>query len=326
MLSGASGINAIDNAVTLTGDQVTNAIVGKFHGSDDLTLNASGAQLAALSAATLGDGDVVALDAIDNAVTLTGAKVTEAILGKFQASDSLTLQASGAQLAALSAETLEAGNVAVLDATDNAVTLIDDQVTEAILGKFHVSDKLSLEASGEVLAALSEARLGAPNMDFLDAWDDVITLTAAQYNAFEAGNGLIEGNDFVTIICGADTDDLDLNGAGGAGVTVACTQIGDGMTINSFDDITDILQFSKLAFTAGSLPAAGEAITEDQLLSANNVTAAGGTGFAATHRFLYDTDSGNLFYDHNGIAGGAVQIATLTDAPWLIADNFFMIA
>lgn len=79
---------------------------------------------------------------------------------------------------------------------------------------------------------------------------------------------------------------------------------------------TDNLYFSRAAFNDSP---------GNKLLSAADVTADGGTGLAASHRFLYDTDSGNLFYDEDGVAGNAVQIATLTGAPILSSADILMI-
>ena len=57
-----------------------------------------------LSATTLADPRVLALNAANDAVTLTDAQVTDAIIGKFDTTDNLTLHASGATVAALSGD------------------------------------------------------------------------------------------------------------------------------------------------------------------------------------------------------------------------------
>ncbi len=90
MLSGATLIDASDDNVTLTDAQVTGIIISKFHTSDHLTLNAAfGTTLSNLSAATLTDARVLALNARDNVVTLTDTQVTNAIVGQFDTDGSI---------------------------------------------------------------------------------------------------------------------------------------------------------------------------------------------------------------------------------------------
>jgi hypothetical protein len=131
VLNGATGIDATDDAVTFydngVGDaEITGAIIAKFDSSDRLTLNAEdGATFEALSAATLGDPRVYVLDAYDSQpITLTDEQVTNAIVRKFDPSETLTLNAAGETLSALSAETLRDGNPSlILNATNDAITL-----------------------------------------------------------------------------------------------------------------------------------------------------------------------------------------------------------
>jgi hypothetical protein len=378
VLGHATAIDAAGNAdVTLTGDQVTDDIIAKFDGSDDLTLNATGAQLAALSPATLADADVVSINAsnatlvelatirgaanpaaaitygladtgavlgkadiallqgatginaIDDVVTLSDyddGRVTNETIGKFDASDRLTLEANhGTIFSALSAATLGDAKVYVLDAFDNAVTLTDDQVTDAIVGKFDPTDTLTLKASGETLSALSAEtlRYGNPSL-VLDATDNAITLTADQFLALDLRNHVIDSSDDITIDSGVHTNALDLNGVGGGKATVRFTaldQVPDD--IHNFDVATDTLQFSKAAFAGLSETGA---IATEQFLSSADVTGAGNEGTVDT-RFLYDTDSGDLYFDADGSgAGDAVQIATLGNVPILTEADIVMIA
>ena len=118
VLSGATLIDASDNNVTLTDAQITGNIIGKFDPLDRLTLNAQfGTTLSNLSAATLTDPRVLALNAGNDIVTLTDTQVTDAIVGKFDPTDNLTLHASGATVAALSGPTLADANVVGIDVT-----------------------------------------------------------------------------------------------------------------------------------------------------------------------------------------------------------------
>lgn len=68
-------IDATDDQVTLTGDQVTPEIIAKFYLPEKLTLSAPAATLSALPSATLGDPNVVAINVSDsNEITLTAAQ------------------------------------------------------------------------------------------------------------------------------------------------------------------------------------------------------------------------------------------------------------
>jgi hypothetical protein len=308
---------------------VTDGIVAKFDGSDDLTLHAaSGATFSGLSAATLSDTDVVALDAGDNAVTLSDfddGKVTNEIIAKFDALDRLTLNANqGTTFQALSATTLGDARVFVLDAFDNAVTLTNGQVTDAIVIKFDSSDTLTLNASGATLSALSAATLGNANATLaLNADDDAITLTADQFVALGIAGDSIDAGDAITIESGSNLNALNLNSVGGGAVAVRFDALDDGSDdIANFDVATDTLQFSLTAFSGLSQTGA---IDANAFLS-GVLTGNGAEGTADT-RFLYDTSSGNLFYDENGItAGGVVQVAALTTGTVLTENDIVMIA
>jgi hypothetical protein len=225
----------------------------------------------------------------------------------------------------LSAATLGDGKVYVLDAFDNAVTLTDEQVRDAIVGKFDPTDTLTLKASGEILSALSAEtlRYGNPSL-VLDATDNAITLTADQFLALDLRNHVIDPTDDITIQSGFLTNALDLNGVGGGKATVRFTaldQVPDD--IHNFDVATDTLQFSKAAFAGLSETGA---IATEQFLSAADVTGAGNEGTVDT-RFLYDTSSGNLYFDADGsAAGGAIWVATLGNVPTLTENDIVMIA
>ena len=154
--------------------------------SDHLTLNAQfGTTLSNLSAATLTDPRVLALNAGNDIVTLTDTQVTDAIVGKFDPTDNLTLHASGATVAALSGPTLADADVVGIDVTgDNQVALYDHgdgKITDSIIAKFAADDRLELNADlGTTLSALSAATLGSEKVARLDAIDDQVTLTDAQ--------------------------------------------------------------------------------------------------------------------------------------------------
>ena len=226
----------------------------------------------------------------------------------------------------LSAATLSSERVAVLDAYDNLVTLTDAEVTSAIVDKFVApEDHLMLNAPGATLGNLSAETLSRSNMT-LDATDGAITLTAVQFEQLVYGTSSIALTDAITINSNSLGNSLNLDGAGGGAVTVVFDALDDGLDdISNFDVTTDLLHFSKQAFNAADLPAAGSAILAGQFASGSDYLGTGLEGTANT-RFLYSTD-GDLFYDANGnVAGGVEHIATMQTVPALTEADIVMIA
>lgn len=75
------------------------------------------------------------------------------------------------------------GNYIAIDATDDQVTLIGDQVTPEIIAKFQWPDILTLNAPGATLSGLPTATLLAANVVNLDADNDQVTLAGDKINA-----------------------------------------------------------------------------------------------------------------------------------------------
>ena len=86
------------------------------------------------------------------------------------------------------------------------------------------------------------------------------------------------------------------------------------------------MAFSKSIFNTSTLLGIsnGSSITPDQL-KGTDISAAGGAGFSASTWFLYNTGNGELFYDSDGIAGGAVEISKLSGNPDILNTNILMI-
>ncbi len=116
------------------------------------------------------------------------------------------------------------------------------------------------------------------------------------------------GDDTLTASAGKDT----LTGGSGADTFVLSPRQASADIITDFKPVDDTLQVSAADFGAGL--AAG-ALDESQFVQ--NTTGAAGDG---NDRFIYKTDSGELFFDSNGsAAGGRNLIATFsgTRAPVL---------
>jgi hypothetical protein len=80
-------------------------------------------------------------------------------------------------------------------------------------------------------------------------------------------------------------------------------------TITDFTTADDDLFFHTTAFN-NSLLANG--VVAGEFVSGTSVDANSATGSTI---FMYDTDSGNLFYDADGASGGGIHIVTLTGSP-----------
>jgi serralysin len=91
-------------------------------------------------------------------------------------------------------------------------------------------------------------------------------------------------------------------------------------TIADYTVEDDSMQLSKAIFTGlGDIGA----LSSDEFVSGAGLTAAAD----GTDRIVYDTTSGNLYYDADGSGGdAAVQIATFTGTPDLLSSEFAIIA
>ena len=147
---------------------------------------------------------------------------------------------------------------------------------------------------------------------------------AEQYVGTDFGDKLSGANGRDTLWGGDGADRL----TGGAGRDVLTGGLGaDNFVLRSdaldADQITDFahdqdhILLSRALFGLG---AGGSALSET-LFIANRT----GTAKTADQRFVYETDTGQLFHDSNGsAAGGKTLIATLTNLPLLDAGDFLL--
>ncbi len=152
---------------------------------------------------------------------------------------------------------------------------------------------------------------GGTGRDTLDGGllDDVL-LGEAENDSLLGG----EGNDTLNGGEGADVM------TGGAGADVFVFDVALGVTIDSITDFTpgaDRLHLADEVFVgllAGALTAGGF------------VANAAGQATSATHRLIYEDDSGALYFDADGSGAGArVQFATLGIGLALTHEDFFVI-
>jgi len=189
---------------------------GLVLGGDAATLTDTGGDLATLTVAQLAgltSNGFNHLDATDNALSLSEAKIA-ALIGQsagltFDATDTVTVSDTGADIALLSAANLTtlggmgAGHV-VLDASDNVLTLTTAQY-DAVIGSgiaLTQADFVTLADSGASLEALTStqlAALSANGIDAIHATDGAVTFTIAQLNALHTAGVALTQADTVTL-------------------------------------------------------------------------------------------------------------------------------
>ena len=123
-----------------------------------------------------------------------------------------------------------------------------------------------------------------------------------------AGANMLKGTAFNDVLVGGNGNDT-LTGGLGADTFVFNTQPHSSInhdTITDFQPGQDVLQFSKGVFTTIS-STVGEFLNANEFWSGNGVTSA----HDSSDRFVYDTATGNLYYDADGIGGGAAVLVAL---------------
>jgi Ca2+-binding RTX toxin-like protein len=153
---------------------------------------------------------------------------------------------------------------------------------------------------------------------------------AANVNASAVGNGLaITGNSGANVLTGTAYDDTLTGGAGndtltgGGGADTFVFNAAGKDTITDFTPGTDVLQFSLAKFAAAG--SASGAIDANTFWSAPGAI----TGHDADDRFVYDTNTGTLYYDADGngsIAAVAVAVLGTITHPTLSASDMQLIS
>ncbi|NER32642.1 MAG: hypothetical protein F6J93_00935 [Oscillatoria sp. SIO1A7] len=212
-------------------------------------------------------------------------------------------------LAANPAGTTVTNTGATIPAGASSITIevipVDDGVGEGAENvTLNVTDNAQTYAIGISSATIQIAdNDGTPGPDVLTGTgilaggdgDDNITATAA-------GATLIGGLGNDTLTGGAGNDQFRFN----------ATNEGQD-TINNFNAAgTDTIQVASGSF-GGLAPTSNPAPTT-QFISGAGTVAANGAG---APQFIYDTTSGQLRYDADGVAGGEILLATLAGAPAL---------
>ncbi len=134
------------------------------------------------------------------------------------------------------------------------------------------------------------------------------------------GNDTLSGGSGDDILAGALGIDA-LNGGTGTDTFVFNTAPGAANldTIGDFSAAADMIQLSKSVFTGLGMPAF--ALPTEAFHSGAGVT----TAADATDRIVYNTTTGDLYYDRDGTGGAAaVKFAVLAGAPAITEADFFV--
>ena len=249
-----------DNVLSLTAvAQVIRRSAPDLAAGDIVTLADTGANISApfiRSDRRAGGLNIDTIDATDNVLSLTVAQYQALGVVTLTAADTVTLADAGATIAGLSAAQITAlTNIDIFNATDNTLTLTAAQAV-ALAGTsitLTAADAVTLADSGAIIAAISAANistLATKGLDFINATDDVLSLTVAQYSAL--GTIALTAGDAVTLAdTGANIAALSSGAIGG----LAAANVD---TINSSTDALSltVAQYLALIPTTTTLTAA----------------------------------------------------------------------
>ena len=214
---GVDRLDASNDRLTLSLAQLQALGTVALTDSDVVTLRDGGAALSALSAADIAALATKGVDQIDasNSNDLSFSVAQMRALGAIVVvSSNVTLADSGAALSSLSAAevgALAAQGVDRIDASDNALTLGVAQYQALGTVDLTAADVVTLRDTGAALAGLSIASIASLDnhgIDRIDATDNALTLSLAQYQAL--GHVGLAADDVLTLVGTAADDTFDL--------------------------------------------------------------------------------------------------------------------
>ena len=218
-----------------------------------------------------------------------------------------------------------AGNDTLIGGT-GADTLTGGAGNDSLVGGTG-NDRYVVNSGNDRISETSTARTEIDTVVSSVSWTlganlERLTLTGSA-DANGTGNALanvIVGNSGDNRITGGGGNDSLTGGQGADSFRFASPLNGSTNvdTIRDFNPVADRIELENGIFT--------QLTTLGTLASTNFRANATGTAVDANDFIVYETDTGKLFYDADGSgAGAAVQIATLTGAPALAANDFFVI-
>lgn len=273
-------VDATDNVVNLS---AANAVLlnGKLTAADNNVVLDTNANIRALTAAQLGGlTNIDAVDASDNVLTTDVAQTAAITNAKLTAADAVTVTDTGANLAAAAGVAVaQFANVDAIDASDNVLNLTVANAALVTNAKLTAADVVTLVDTGANIVTAAATTVSFANVDFVDASDNAITATQAQFASIT--NAKLVANDVVTV---ADSN-TSLQGGGavlnGAATVAAATNV-DGFDVTGNAITLDGAVFNAV-LAAGKTFAANDVITLDAAgaLAINAIPAAGFGGAAS---------------------------------------------
>jgi Ca2+-binding RTX toxin-like protein len=189
---GIDQIDATNNTLSLSTAQYLALGATSLTQADAVTLVDSGAHVAALTATQIGQLAANGIDRIDttnNVMALSVAQFEALGSVTLTQTDAVTLKDTGAHLAALTASdiaALAASGIDQLNASNGSLTFSLDQFEALGTVKLTPANTVTLADTGAALSGLSAAQIGAlraAGIDRLDATDDTLSLSVAQFHA-----------------------------------------------------------------------------------------------------------------------------------------------
>jgi Ca2+-binding RTX toxin-like protein len=144
--------------------------------------------------------------------------------------------------------------------------------------------------------------------------NDVVEAGTTRTLSGRAGNDILIGSSSSEVLVGGVGNDTITSGTGFDVIAYSLASEGQD-TITDFNVFQDTLQVSAAGFGGGLIP--GESIAAAQFVLGTVAT-------TASHRFIFNQPTGQLFFDVDG-NGSSVQtlLATLTPGLSLTEDNIF---
>jgi Ca2+-binding RTX toxin-like protein len=209
---------------------------------DQVILGDTGANITALTVAQLGGlaaKGIDQIDAIDDVLTLSIAQYNALGSVALTAADTVVIADTGANLAALTATqlgALAAKGVDRIDATDNTLTLTAAKLLALGTVTLTAADTVRLVDTGASIAALTPAQLASlagKGLDTIDASNNTLNLTAAQFAALGA-----------TTLTAGDTVRIVDTGANIAALTAAQFGTLAGKNVDALDASDNVLSLT----------------------------------------------------------------------------------
>jgi Ca2+-binding RTX toxin-like protein len=306
-ITGNAGINRLEDGLgaadTLTGGAGNDTYVVRNSGSlivEGLGGGTADAVFANVSFVLAADDNIELLATLSvagtTAIDLTGNSLSQRIFGN--------AAANRLESGAGAADTLTGGGGNDTYFVRNAATLIVENTGGGTLDTVGTSVSFTLAADDniEILTAIPAAGITPINL---------------------TGNALVQsiiGNAGANRIDGKGGKDV-LNGGAGADVFVFTSTLGAGNVdrIQSYAVGSDQIEIDNAVFTG--------MVDNNALLAASAFTFnTTGLATAVTHRIIYDTDSGFLWFDRDGTgAVAAIHFATVDIGVALAASEFTVI-